>query len=378
MKVKQINGLLLGALIASIGLPASADSGGVGTNFLMSRTALDPNANSTTGKSKGQRRFLAQTKAGNVNNQGANSLEFPTQILKTGVSLTATGLSANSMQLSENIGLSPVLERISTLRDRASKLGSEQTIESLSVKQDLLDETLAARLIVQKASLEIDFTVAEIEAERQVYNELLSTFKNDRDKALARTNAFAFISNGILWAVTGALFIPPYKHPVYNIPAGIVGIPAGLVPSIASMYTFKQINGKKRDSEEEPNMLAKVFNYPTNPEIEYPNSVWTYLNQVPQDGSTSKKRIDQMIERWIADSNIPAFNDKNSKKQLDVITASASQKKSLTIATLTARSVMLDQLLAEVNKMKRMLLELDMVAVGDKRFIANEIKPSTF
>jgi len=79
-----------------------------------------------------------------------------------------------------------------------------------------------------------------------------------------------------------------------------------------------------------------------------------------------------MVDRWIADSNMPAFNDKNSKKQLDVLTASIAQKKALTIGTLTARSVMLDQLLAELNKMKRMLLELNMVAMGDKRLIANK------
>jgi hypothetical protein len=373
MKNKQI-GLLLGTLLTCSALPAVADSNGTGANFLMSRMALDPSTNnsSTPSANKTKRRSLAQSQSSTTTDPtAANSQEFPTQILKTGVSLTAAGLSPNSLQLCDNIGLSPVLERITALRNQVSGVENDRSIQSLSLKQDLLDETLSARLLVQKASLEIDFTVAEIEAERQVYNELLATFKNDRDKALARTNAFAFISNGILWAVCEALVIPTYKHAIYNVPAGIVGIPAGLVPSIASMYTFKQINGKKKTSEVEPNMLAKVFNYPTNPEVEYPNSVWKYLNQVPADGSGTKKRLDSMIDRWIADSNMPAFTDKSSKKQLDVITGSVAQRKALTIGTLTARSVMLDQLLVEVNKMKRMLLELDMVAIGDKRFVAN-------
>ncbi len=382
MKFKQISGLLLGTLIASSGpAPAYADSIGTGTNFLMTQT-LNLQAPPAKSPGKTKRRSLAQSLPGNTasNTQSSavNTQEFPIQILKTGVSLTASGLSPNSLQLSDSIGLSPVLERITALRNQVSGNENDQTIQGLSLKQDLFDATQSARLIVQQASLEIDFTVAEIEAEKQVYNELLGTFKNDRDKALARTNAFAFITNGILWAVTEAFVIPTYKNAVYNIPAGIVGIPAGVVPSIASMYTFKLINGKKKTSEVEPNMLAKVFNYPTNPEIEYPKSVWTYLNQVPADGGPdTKKRIDQMIDRWIADSNMPAFTDKKSKKQLDVITASVAQKKALTIATLTARSVMLDQLLVEVNKMKRMLLELDMVAIGDKRFIANSPQPNS-
>ncbi|MDZ4834913.1 MAG: hypothetical protein SGJ27_14135 [Candidatus Melainabacteria bacterium] len=273
MKLKQINILVLGALLTYSTLPACADSSGSGVSYLMSRTILDPSmsANSARSGGKTKRRSLAQSPPSNNSsttaNPAANSQEFPMQILKTGVSLSASGLSPNSLQLSDNIGLSPVLERINTIRNQVAGSDKEQALQGLSLKQDLRDATQSARLIVQQASLEIDFTVAEIEAERQVYNEILGTFKNDRDKAVARTNAFAFISNGILWAVTESFVIPTYKYAVYNVPAGIVGIPAGVVPSIASMYTFKLLNGKKKTSEVEPNMLAKVFNYPTNPEI---------------------------------------------------------------------------------------------------------------
>ncbi len=373
MKHKRKNIFILSAVLSFTSAGANADNGGIGTNFLMSQTGIDPLLKPAMTKPGGKRkqRLLAMPQPKNAD-PTANTQEFPTQILKTGVSLVDSGLSANSLQLSDNIGLTPVLERISQLQNQTT--GSQITVQSLSLKQDLLDASLKARMLVQKASLEIDFTVAEMEAERQVYNEILGTFKNDRDKAVALTNACAFISNGVLWAVTEALFIPPYKYPVYNVPAGIVGIPAGIVPSIASMYTFKLMNGKKKTSEVEPNMLAKVFNYPTNPEIEYPKSVWTFLNQTPAETPNSKTRLAQMVDRWISDANMPAFTDKNSKKQLDVLTASVAQEKGLTIATLTARSVMLDQLLAEVNKMKRMLLELDMVVTGDKRFIVSNQK----
>ncbi len=199
-----------------------------------------------------------------------------------------------------------------------------------------------------------------------MYQEILAGFTSKRDKALAKTNAISFISNGALWAVNGALTIPGYQNSLYSIPSGIVAIPAGIVPSIASLWTLKQINGAKKQSDVEPNMLAKLFGYPTNPDIEYPKSVWTFLNQVPADEPRSKKRLDQLIDRWVSDSNMPDFNDRQSKKQLDVITASVSQRKGLSIATLNSRSVMLQQLHAEVGKMKRMLLELAMVVEGEK------------
>jgi hypothetical protein len=181
----------------------------------------------------------------------------------------------------------------------------------------------------------------------------------------------SFITNGALWAVCEAFAIPSYKHARYAIPSGILGIPAGMVPSLASMYTFKQINGKKATSEVEPNMLAKLFDYPTNPEIEYPRSVWEFLHQVPASEPSGKKRLDQIVDRWIADANMPAFTDRHSKKQLDVITASLAQRKGLSIGTLTARSVMLQQLEVEVWKMKRLLLELSMAVQSDKQAISN-------
>ncbi|MDX2105480.1 MAG: hypothetical protein SFY67_03670 [Candidatus Melainabacteria bacterium] len=312
--------------------------------------------------------LAASQKAGE---SGANTQEIPTQILKTGVSLNASTIAPNSMQLSDNIGLTPVLERIQTLKANAN--------QDPSARQDLFEAKQEASFIIQKANLDIDFTVAAIMAEREVYQEILATFISERDKTVARVNAASFISNGILWTVCEALAIGsinttyarnPKKCLNLTIPSGVVGIAAGLVPSIASMYTLKAVNGKKKTSEAEPNMLAKLFNYPTNPDIEYPKSVWQYLHQVPASEPNAKSRLEQIIDRWIADSNMAEFTDRTSKKQLDVLTASVSQKKGLSIATLTSRTVMLQQLQAEVLKMKRLLLELNMVAQGEKQLVA--------
>ena len=192
---------------------------------------------------------------------------------------------------------------------------------------ELWEARQRASLLIQKTNLDIDFVIAEMDAEQQVYAEILSSFTADRDKTLARVNAASFISNGVLWAVAEAIDIPTYRAPRLAIPSGTVGIIAGVVPSIASMYTLKAINGKKKDSEAEPNMLAKLFGYPTNADIDYPSSVWNYLHESPASEPGAKKRVDQLIDRWIGDANIPSFNDRASKKQLDVITASISQKK---------------------------------------------------
>lgn len=314
----------------------------------------------------------------------ANVVAIPTQILKTGVVLNRTDLSPNSVQLSNTIGLTTVLEQIQTLRRRVQGYGDTVSLESLAAKQELTDATQKAQQLLLRTDFDIDFTIAEIEAEHQVYEEILATFIADRDKLVARVNAGSFISNGILWTLCEAFSIASINTTFMNnprnvvqwpIPSGVVGIAAGIVPSLASMYTLKAVNGKKKTSEVDPNMLAKLFGYPTNPEIDYPSSVWQYLHQVPADQPRAKTRLDQLIDRWVSDANMPAFTDAHSKKQLDVLTASVAQKKGLSIATLTARIVMLGQLHSELLKMKRMLLELAMVIQGEKQIASGLPEP---
>lgn len=303
------------------------------------------------------------------NSSGVNSIDHPTQILKTGIDLSAATISPNSKQLADAIEITPVLEKIQELRARKVDLyqnGQSVTLEGLALRQDLTDALVQSHTLIQRTLLEVDFVMSEIEAEENVYQELLYTYQDMRDKTVARTNAMSFTTNGALWAVAEALTIPTFRHPNYAIPSGITGIVAGLVPSLFSYQAMRQVTGKKRTSEVEPNVLAKLFDYPVSPDIDYPKSVWRFLLSVPPGDPSGKSRRQQLIERWIADNNLPQFTDSTSREQIDIITASASHKKGLSIATLSTRLVMLQQLEGEVMKMKRMLLEISMVSRGEK------------
>jgi len=297
----------------------------------------------------------------------ANSVTVPTQILKTGINLDDTSLSANGAQLAEITGLAPVLTRLQKLRGQVSDIkGAPPTLENLSLRQDYTDAQMEARQIIEQTGLEIDFVLAEIGAERNLYGELLDSLVRKRDALVARSNASSYYTNGVLWAVGEAFDIPTYRYPRLSIPSGTISILAGVVPSFFSLWAMHQYNGKKMTSEEDPNMLARIFDYQTPKEVSYPKTVLAFLRDVPPDGSSKKARKEQLIDRWIADNNIPSFTDRKNKALIDAITATVSQPKGLSIETLTARQDMLEQLAGEVMKMKRMLLELSLVAKGDK------------
>jgi hypothetical protein len=298
--------------------------------------------------------------------KNANSEAFPKQILRAGVNLRSKSISDNSRQLAEELKLMPLLLRIQTLRKQVDPDVVEMTIESVALHQQLTSSTVSAIQIIEETNLAIEFALAEINAEHTLYSSILSTFSNARDKAVLKTNALSFIANGALWAIGEGFDIPTNRVPNLSVPSGILGVAAGVIPSIASMYALKQLDGRKAISESEPNMLAKLFNYRTDSDIEYPVPVWKFLNTVPASTSESKTRLEMLVDRWISDKNISGFTDRTSAEQLDVITASVPHKKGMSISTLNARMSMLQQLGAEILKMKRLLYELSMVVTGEK------------
>jgi len=295
-----------------------------------------------------------------------NSQDLPTQILRTGINLDMQEISPNSRQLAEIVNLTAVLQNIQVQHDQLKGHKDLLTFEDLRDSHLLTSNVIDAMQIIQETNLAIDFTLAEISAEQQAYSDVLSNYQSNRDRAVLKTNALSFITNGILWAVAEGLDIPTYRYPRLSIPSGTNGILAGMVPSVASMYALYQLNGKRTKSESDPNMLAKLFDYPTTPEVEYPKCVWQFLNLAPAEESSNKTRRDLIIDRWIADKNIPNFTDRHTK-DLDIITASIARPKGLSIANLNLRQIMLQQLGAEILKMKRFLLELSMVVRGEKR-----------
>lgn len=295
---------------------------------------------------------------------GANTQTIPGQILKTGINLNEVHVSDNSAQLADQLKLTPILQRIGDLRGRVS---GAVTLENLATRQELLEQQAEAQAIIQECSLAIDYTLAEINAENEIYSELASTWQARANKIVQYSNWASYYSNGALWSVCEGLDIPTWKRPKYSISSGITGILAGITPTIFSLYGMHAANGRKYPGENAPNMLAKVFAQSINSEVDYPAQVWTWLNTVPPDDKNGKTRKDQLIDRWVADANIPSFTDRSAKSQIEALSGDSKDKHALNISLMQTRVSMLSQLGAEIAKMKRMLLELTMAARGEKQ-----------
>jgi hypothetical protein len=297
---------------------------------------------------------------------GANTVAQPKAILHPAIDLNSASIANDSLQLAKQLGLVPLFHRLHDIENKLKILDNQKSLEGLSLRQDLLETRQQIFFIIGQTCMEVQFVTAEIDDEHNLYTELLNTYTNDRDRTVAWSNMVSFITNGALWAVGEALDIPTYRYPKLSIPSGTVSILAGVVPSIASIYAMHVIGGHRYSADADPNMLAKLFDYPVPPALDYPESVWTYLNSAEAADDQGKTRRELIISRWITDKNISGFTDRNSKAQLDLVTATTPSRKGITIAVLSERLIMLQELSTEVTKMNRLLLELMMVAHGQK------------
>jgi len=295
---------------------------------------------------------------------------LPSEVLKSVIpvpdsrsDLHSKTLSPDAVQLAEVLALTDRLKKFQDLRNRAEALKPvKMAAEDREDMRDLHDEIMD---VIERTRLEIDFTVAEIRVEEAEYNEILRVFTTDRDMRVNRINAAGFRWNGALWAVAEGLDIPTYRSPRYSIPSGSIGIIAGLVPSIFSLYALKETSGVKFNRPAKPNMLSKLFGYPTTAQLEIPDSVWSYITAVPLQFDGKLARYEILKARWLSDQNLTTYTDPKSTKQTDLLTGRIDEK--ITIQTLSDRLTMLNQMSALIVRMNRPLLELSMLLHGQKQ-----------
>jgi hypothetical protein len=284
--------------------------------------------------------------------------------------ITSEIASPEAVSLARQLDLVPRFKRLQQLRSDMNALGeskpsSESRLELSEVKEEIIET-------IEQTRLEADYVQAELSVEIAAQNELLRELTSYRDHIVNRANQWSFRTNGALWAIGEALDIPTYSHPRYSISSGTIGILAGLVPSVFSIFAIHASAGPHIDRAPRPNLLAPLFQFPTTiRRLEYPKSVWDFLHSPPSSNPSGKSRLDMLVGHWVEDSNIHLFSDKCSNRQIEEITGVTAQ--STTINLVSDRLNMLDQLHALINHMNRPLLELMMVVRGTKHLDVNAL-----
>lgn len=289
--------------------------------------------------------------AGDQTSNDFSNVSTPSQLLES-----MTRLSVDAREMLKQLDLIPLLEQTLDLKRRVEISGSAKTLEEVILRQDLQDKRREVARIILKANLEVDYVLAAIDGEINQYSERIAELAMKRDKAVWKTTILSQWSNGLLWCGSSAFTVASVKTPTLSYPDGILGILAGAIPTVLSLYAMHLSHGEKVNAVVRPNMLSPLLTQQTETQF-FPKSVVAYLN-FPSSEVQGQTRRQALIERWIKDKYFEHDNSQESKRLIGLLAANQSEKKAVDIELLQTRQRMLDDLRTEVFKMKRTLLEI--------------------
>jgi len=238
-------------------------------------------------------------------------------------------------------GLAKILSIESTLT-HIHKLNHEegpQSLASLSLRQQLIQSIL-------RTILEAHSVLARIDSEMTYADEAREKLEAARDRAVTLNDLTNFLSTGAITTTGSSIQI------AHNAAGNLVQAAGGLNSiALSARSLMKQRGPRPLVSAKQPNMLAKPLGFEVELAVDYPVSIWAYLNS-PMPG-TNVTRRSALIKRWYAEKNFVG----NAKERMAQLSGVKEDFRS-TIELLDTRRDMLSELRAEISKIDIDLLEL--------------------
>jgi hypothetical protein len=272
-------------------------------------------------------------------------------------------MDADLLPIATTIGITDYVTRLPQLRQRLSDMGPTNNLERLTARQDLLETQEQLMRSVFKANMEVDYMLARIDAETNIFSQLLQDLTSKRDKDVMVSSILAQLTNAALWSLSCSYTYASVHHPSYSYTDGVVGIAAGLVPSAFSLYALYQLQGPKRNLRVDPNILNPMFATPVSADVDYPAVVKTYLSERPAGRTFGPTRKERILQLWHEKGYLPSSSNKHLfEEKEDILAGTISKKAALTIKMLQIRLLMLSDLRCEVIQLKKQFLGLTNVA----------------
>jgi hypothetical protein len=257
-------------------------------------------------------------------------------------------LSPGAEEMARTIGVTPLIDRFYALPERERGVGGgSMSLEALGLRQQITESVISA-------GMEVDGLISEIDNELAQISVVRSKLEDRRDRALAISNLANIVTGGATGVIGSALQISDSTAKAGNI----VGIAGGAVSTVLSLIGLRQQRGANLPLGVAPNMLAKLFDRPTEFHSDYPEEVWTYLNAAPPAEPGEGSRRERLIKQWTDAGRIETGDTKKAHQKIEQLTTGVSNQRPLGIDLLNDRAAMLADVRARVALMKRDLSKL--------------------
>ena len=260
-------------------------------------------------------------------------------------------------------GLVGVSSELSRLKELAGSRGSVDRWEILWLHQHISERIMAA-------SLQVDATIAQIDNEISIADEVHGYLSDRRDKTVNRANLFGILLGGGLSATSSVLQLSTNLDTASSV-LDIAGGSASVGFALMGIHAQK---GGSAPFDFNSNMLAEFFDRPTLPTSQYPATVWTFLNEPSPTSPEHLTRKAQLLKTWVVVQRLGSLSNTD---KIARVTSEPSEMLKLSIDDLEDRAAMLQDVRARISFLKRDLGNLlaSLPEVDESAFAPTAGKP---
>jgi hypothetical protein len=246
-------------------------------------------------------------------------------------------------QTAETLNVRPVLERLQLLSNNSDP---NHDLEVVRLNQRLLME-------VSTASLQVDATMGEIDAEIAETWELKNYLAARRQKTIDLLNLASLAIGGSVGTASAALGLTEHTRA-----SGVLGVIAGSSTTTLSAIGLRVRTSGSAALEVPSNMLARLFNLQGDPNNIYPPVVARFMNAPAPNDAEQMTRRQRLIHTWTKLGRLPPQDSPQSTEKMRRMASRPGDNIKLSIGDLDDRQAMLYDFRARLTFMKRDLAAL--------------------
>jgi hypothetical protein len=246
-------------------------------------------------------------------------------------------------QTCRTINALPVYHRLQTLSGMKD-FGSSP--EFVAVEERMMLE-------VTTASLQVDATMGEIDAEIAETRELQNYLSARRQKTIDLLNLASLAIGGSVGTASAALGLTEHSRA-----SGVLGVVAGSSTTALSVIGLRVSHTGNGSLDVPSNMLARIFDLPGDANNIYPRDVARFMDSPAPNDPDKLTRQQRLIQIWTKVGRIPAIDTPQGKAKAVRMASRPGDNVKLSIGDLDDRQAMLYDFRARLSFMKRDLAEL--------------------
>ncbi len=261
-------------------------------------------------------------------------------------------LTPQALQLVDELGLREHIEKLQTLSEHEKhKHGIPLSAEGTAIRLEVSEVVITTMLQCQEVIAEIDYEISD-------NNCLKSAMGSKRDKAILYNTYASLLANGIVASVGNLLQMPQTmnEQPGETLESG-----SSLMSGALGYLALREQNGRKLSCGIKPNMLAKIFKRPNDPQTEYPDIIWKYLNSPPPGANNNDTRRQRLLQHWVSTGRLNDLTSPKSRAYMRTLGGTVPQVRTVTMSMLDDRTAMLADVRAMVAQIYKELLNLMLV-----------------